>query len=46
MAIGEQINDKYIQVNPYKKEPEFLRVNPLGLVPVSFCLSVDYPRTF
>jgi glutathione S-transferase len=40
-VLGEQTNDKHSQVNPYKKEPEFIRVNPLGLVPVSFCLLAD-----
>ena len=34
---GELINNKHVQVNPYKKEPDFIRVNPLGLVPVSAC---------
>lgn len=35
------INNKHTQVNPYKKEPDFIRVNPLGLVPVSFCLTAN-----
>jgi len=34
IALEEKgIEYTYHEVNPYKKEPEFLRVNPLGLVP-------------
>ncbi|KAJ5015291.1 Glutathione S-transferase omega-1 [Colletotrichum sp. SAR 10_99] len=29
----KQIPYQYIEINPYKKDPEFLRLNPRGLVP-------------
>lgn len=32
-SVGDPSHDDH-QVNPYKKEKEFLAINPLGLVPV------------
>jgi len=29
----KQIPHQYIEINPYKKDPEFLKMNPRGLVP-------------
>ncbi|GJC89812.1 glutathione S-transferase omega-1 [Colletotrichum liriopes] len=29
----KQIQHQYIEINPYKKDPEFLKMNPRGLIP-------------
>lgn len=33
----KQIDYQYIEINPYHKDPEFLKLNPRGLVPTLAC---------
>jgi glutathione S-transferase len=41
--VEKKIEHQYVEINPYKKEPEFLALNPRGLVPA---LGLpDPPRT-
>ncbi|GKT87434.1 glutathione S-transferase omega-1 [Colletotrichum tofieldiae] len=40
----KQIPHQYIEINPYKKDPEFLKMNPRGLIP-TLAVPVDVKGT-